>query len=174
MTRRAGVVTTLRLMLSGASAAMLAACGPTHDPATAPAPYVGSSWHLLSVSQGSESHTLPRSILAAADFFADGRLVLHDSTNTLSGRYVIAAAGFSSRDMSTSLIGYAGNNATKTMTMNAIDAIAGGGLGTPPPVGARTSGSTLVLDVDGYVMTFERSGPVREPSTSPSTMPTSP
>lgn len=162
MPRLAMALTCLVGVSLGASGC---AAGPAITASAALVPYAGSSWRLVTVARGSETHDVPGSILATADFSVDGQVLLSDSTNAIFGRYSASDSGFTTAGTGSSAVAYAGNNETKILVMLAVDAVA-----ESRPVGATVDGDRLVLTIDNYVMTFTRTGPAADmrPTATPS------
>jgi hypothetical protein len=128
--------------------------------------YVGSQWRLTGVADATTSTAIPASAGATIQFGTDGRIVIHDGTNTLTGRFTRAGDGFEVRDVGTTLVLYGGNDPQRLAAMAALNTLAYGSRdGVTPRSGAahdtvaRTTGTDLVIKAGELRLTFTRTGP---------------
>ena len=143
--------------------------GPDRAPAaTVSADYVGSSWRLVGVAEGANRTAVPTEVGAHMDLFTDGRLLIDDGVNALSGRFTRSGDGFEVREVGTTLAAYVGNDRRWLAAIAALNTLAYG-----PPNGVEPSGpardtvvsadaSRLVVQAGKYRLTFERTGPATE------------
>jgi hypothetical protein len=133
--------------------------------ATASADYVGSDWRLASVADGANSTTIPAAVGARMELLPDGRILIDDSVNALSGRFTKTADGFEVHDVATTFVAYDGRDPVRVAAIAALNTLACGnrdGLTPPGPVRdtvVSADGTRLVVQAGALRLTFERTGP---------------
>ncbi len=137
------------------------------DPVTSAvaADYTGSSWRLTQVQEGAQSTAIPAELGAGMRLFPDGVLQADDGVNTIGGRFTRTPDGFTVANVSTTLVGYAGDDPHQRAAIQAFAAITHGPRPTSPP---SSSASITIVSVDHYQLvldagslrlTFRRIGP---------------
>ena len=142
---------------------------PGPDPTTPPAfmasaDYAGSSWRLTSVVEGANSTTIPPDLGARMDLLPDGRIVVENGVNALSGDFTKSADGFEVRDVGSTFVLYGGSDPPRLAAIAALNTLAYGNRdGVTPSGPARDTvvsadGTQLVVQAGPFRLTFERTG----------------
>jgi hypothetical protein len=114
------------------------------------------------VAEGATATTIPADVGAGMALLPDGRIVVDDSVNTLSGLFTISADGFEVRDVASTLVGYAGGDPHRLAAIAALDTLASGRPGQSGPARdtvISANETRLVVQAGAYRLTFERTGP---------------
>ncbi|UQU63776.1 hypothetical protein COUCH_33100 [Couchioplanes caeruleus] len=131
---------------------------------SARADYVGSGWDLTGVAEGTTATDIPAGVGARLDLVPDGRIVIYNGVNTLSGTFTRTADGFEVRDVGSTFALYGGDDARRLAAIAALNTVAYGNRdGTTASGPARTTvlgtpGSQLVLQAGSFRLTFDRAG----------------
>lgn len=96
---------------------------PAASPGAVSADYLGSRWHLITVTDGHATTAIPNSIDVWLRLAAGGNLTASDGINTISARFTRTSDGFDVRDAVTSLAGYAGTDAGQLAAVTGISAV---------------------------------------------------
>jgi hypothetical protein len=143
---------------------------------TASAGYVGSSWRLTDVADGANSVAIPADVRARLDLLPDGRILVDNGVNAISGRFTTSAGGFEVRDVGTTLVLYGGNDPHRLAAIGALNTLAYGNRdGVTPSGPARDTvlsadGTRLVVQAGTLRLTFERTGPATATRPDPPTV----
>jgi heat shock protein HslJ len=124
-------------------------------PSSAVAAGVGHKWRLTTVTVTGRKVDVPDSIDATVQLTSDGRFLASDSVNALSGTYTATRTGFTVTSAATTLVGYAGTDPTRLAVISSM----GAALGHQAAIAAKTTGTTLTLDLANYQLTFRDVGP---------------
>jgi hypothetical protein len=118
--------------------------------------YIGITWVLSDFVHQGERILADPAHPAVVTFASDGAFQLNDSVNTASGRYTVTPGGFTTRDVTITLIAPGGDQAqlARVAAMDAL--ILNGGAGGPVEVMTSLANGQLILDVPGYRCTFVR------------------
>ena len=163
--------------------AMVAGWSPGSGRAVQPASsvsvdYVGSSWRLTDVAQGANSTAIPADVGARLDLLSDGRILVDNGVNALSGRFTKSADGFEVSDVGSTFALYGGSDPNRLAAEAALNTLAYGNAdGVTPSSPARdvvvsADGTRLVIQAGAFRVTFERTGPAT--AGTPSNLPTAP
>jgi hypothetical protein len=115
----------------------------------------GHKWRLTQVKITGRTVDVPDSIDATLQLTSDGQFLASDSVNALSGTYTGTPTGFRVTSTGTTLVGYAGTDPTTEAVIAAIDVVAR----DQTVVAAKTTGTTLTLNVSNYELIFREGGP---------------
>jgi hypothetical protein len=132
---------------------------------TASADYVGSGWRLTSVAEGANSTAIPADVGARMDLLPDGRILVDNGVNTLSGSFTKTADGFEVRDVGSTFVLYGGSDPHRLAAKAALNTLAYGNPdGVTPSSPAQDTvvsadGTRLVVQAGALRLTFERTGP---------------
>lgn len=128
----------------------------------------GTAWRLVSIASGARTILLPQTSRPQLDFGRDGSILLDDTVNAVSGRYIVDNEGITISQAGTTLVGYAGNDPDKTTTIAAIDSIVfrfSNGTSRPTThVSARRAGDVLHIRSQHYELNYRAAGPYAEPA----------
>jgi hypothetical protein len=131
--------------------------------------YMGHQWQLRSITQANTTTPVPATLGASATFYTDGRLLLRDSVNTLSGRIEATSDGFAVRDSGTTLALYAGDDRVRHLAINAMAMVS-----AAEHVVASVADDQLTLAVGEFQIVFVRGGAVANEQPPPLTGSTGP
>ncbi len=148
--------------VAGLIVCALAACG---SPAARPAPtasasppaaaagFAGYKWTVTAIARDGKTTPVPATYPVYLEFTPKGQFGASEPVNFHGGTYTVSPGGFTTSDLYSTLVGYAGKD---PVTLLAVDAISAFGKG----VTARTkvSGDTLTVTVKGYTLTARRDG----------------
>jgi len=112
-------------------------------------------WRLTQVMSNGKLTPIPPSITATIQFTADGHYLADDSANALDGTWKATSAGYRVTKFGSTLVGYAGTDATRLTAIAAIDSVTIYGA----DVAASSTGAQLTLTVSKYTLTFTDDGP---------------
>jgi hypothetical protein len=129
----------------------------------APRQLVGFRWLLTEITTGNASLSVPQSLHATWQFTADQQFLASDAVNAISGRYRLGPARFTTLDVATTAVGYAGSDPVRLAVISGFQRMISG----RSNVELTSSPTNVVIRVPGYVMTFRRVGPAG-PSPPPS------
>ena len=131
---------------------------------SAGAGYVGSSWRLRAVAEGTTSTGIPADVGARMDLFPDGRIIVDNGVNTLTGTFATTSDGFEVRNVGSTFVLYGGRDAPRLAAIAALNTLTYGNRdGTTASSPARTTvvstdGPGLVLQSGSFRLTFDRAG----------------
>jgi hypothetical protein len=140
--------------IAALTAGVLIAAANLNGSDQAPNAFVGNRWVLVAVDHAGKHIVVPATPAATIEFSAAGTVVANDSVNMLSGRYESTPSGFVTHDVASTLVGYAGSDEQRLTIIAAVDAMFLTTAGSPVAATARVTGNNLVVDVDGYELTF--------------------
>jgi hypothetical protein len=154
------------ILVTGTGCAKSAAGPSSPSSLSTAAMGVGHKWRLTLVSLGSETVAVPASLAATIQLTSDGQFLADDTVNALSGTWVSTPTGYRVTRSGSTLVGYAGGDATKVTVIDAIDSVAG----SEADVAAHAAGTMLTLTVPKYALTFSDDGlAATNPPPSPTT-----
>lgn len=134
-------------------------------PASTAGAYVGSSWRLTNVADGAKSTAIPAEVRARMDLLPDGRILIDNGVDAISGRFTTSADGFEVRDVGTTFVLYGGSDPHRLAAIAALNTLAYGNRdAVTPSRPARNTvvsadGTRLVVQAGALRLTFERAGP---------------
>jgi heat shock protein HslJ len=152
--------------LAGAAAglvvAALAACGSqalpggpgssaTQTPAAAG--FAGYKWTVVEIAHGGKPSTVPAGEAVLLQFAPNGDFGANEPVNYHFGTYAVTPGGFTTGEMGTTLVGYAGKDPSVLLAVDAISAFGKGNQAR-----ASVSGDTLTVTIGGYTLTAHRAG----------------
>jgi heat shock protein HslJ len=155
-----GLGVAVALTVSGCTSPPTEASKPVATAGQEPASYLTGKWRLVSIDQpGQNPLEVPADRKAGLEFGPDHTLGLEDGVNHLGSRYQPTAEGFVADEKSyTTLVGYAGSDATVLTMIKAIGIIVGMSPpnSTPPTIRTTHTDDQLVLQAPPYVLNFRR------------------
>lgn len=167
--RTAGFAVAACTLVAASAAGVVAVAqyGPERaNPQTyaAGADYVGSSWRLTQVTDGTKSTAIPEGLGARMDLFADGRVFVDNGVNLLSGKFTTSADGFEVREVGTTFVLYGGSDPGQLAAIAALNTLAYGNRDGVTPAGpvhdtvVGAAGPELVVRAGSFRLTFVRAG----------------
>ena len=132
----------------------LAACGSGASARPVPPGFTGYDWQVVAVSHDGKVTSIPARLQVAMRFSPGGQFGANDSVNFHSGRYRTTGDGFTTSDMASTLVGYAGHDPAVLLAISAIGSFDDGTHAT-----VQLTADRLVVSVDSYMLTCRRRGP---------------
>jgi heat shock protein HslJ len=137
-------------------AAGCAATASGTSPKSAPdahARFAGYKWQVVAIDHAGRETPVPARYTVYLQFTPDGHFGANEPVNYHSGLYRQTGDGFSTSDMASTLVGYAGHDPVVLLSESAIFAFVDG-------VHARVhlTGDRLAVTVGGYLLTCQRDG----------------
>jgi heat shock protein HslJ len=138
----------------------LAACGPATPPrpttsaSSAPAGFAGYRWLVVSITHEGKVTSIPARLNVDLRFSPIGRFLADDSINSHSGTFRVTPGGFTTSDVASTAVGYAGHDPVILLSQGAMTAFGSGVQAT-----VNVSGKRLEVSVGGYTLTCQRHGP---------------
>jgi hypothetical protein len=151
-----------RVVLAAAAAlvSLAAGCGttagggpPTPAPA-ATAGFIGYKWSVVAIGHDGRETPIPARYNVYLQFTPSGQFGANDPVNYHSGTYRVTSDGFTTSDVVTTLVGYAGKDPVTLLAMSAISSFDA----NPSAAVRNPTGSTITIGVNGYTLTCERAG----------------
>lgn len=148
----------------GLLASAIAACGSAgaqapsahpvsqNRPAT-PTSFAGYKWRVVTIGHDGKSTSIPANKQVYLAFAPNGQFVANEPINTHSGTYKVTPGGFTTGELASSLVGWAGSDPVVQVSIDAISAFDNG-----PRALTRISGNTLTVSVSGYTLVTQRDG----------------
>ena len=146
------------LALVGASTLLmslaLVACGSATSARSVSPGFTGYVWQVVAIGYGGRVTSIPARLQVALRFSPGGQFGANDSINFHSGTYRVAGDGFTTSDLSSTLVGYAGHDPAVLLAISAIGSFDNGVHAT-----ANLTADRLVVGVGSYTLTCQRRGP---------------
>ena len=121
---------------------------------TAQAGFAGYKWQVVAIDHGGKETPIPARSNVYLAFTPNGDFVGNDPINIYDGTYRGTGDGFTIiGPIVGSTVGYAGNDATVLLAINAISAFDNG-----VHAAATATGDRLAVSVGGYLLTCQRDG----------------
>ncbi|HSR85847.1 MAG TPA: hypothetical protein VLM11_16860 [Streptosporangiaceae bacterium] len=138
----------------------MAACGPATPPrsatsaSAAPAGFAGYRWLVVSITHGGKVTSIPARFNVDLRFSPNGRFLADDPINSHSGTFRVTPSGFTTSDVGSTAVGYAGHDPVILLSQRAMTAFGSGVHST-----VNVTGKRLVVSVGAYTLTCQRHGP---------------
>src|SRR5215469_14933643 len=162
LSRRAGVVRLTRhrawfLALVGACTLLmspaLAGCASETSANSVSPGFTGYVWQVVAISHDGKVTSIPARLQVALRFSPGGQFGADDSINFHSGAYRRSGDGFTTSDLSSTLVGYVGHDPAVLLAISAIGSFDNGVRAT-----AALTADRLVVGVGSYTLTCQRRG----------------
>jgi heat shock protein HslJ len=148
----------------GLLAGAIAACGsagthaPSADPVSqnrpaTPTGFAGYKWRVVTIEHDEKSTSIPVNKQVYLAFAPNGQFVANEPINTHSGTYKVTPGGFTTNELASTVVGWAGGDPVVQLSIDAISAFDNG-----PRALTRISGNTLTVTVSGYTLVTQREG----------------
>ena len=132
----------------------IAACGsPTSARSVSPG-FTGYEWQVVAISHGGKVTRIPARLQVALRFSPGGQFGASDSVNFHGGTYRTTGDGFTTSDIASTLVGYAGHDPAVLLAISAI-----GSFGNGVQATVKLTADRLVVGVGSYTLTCQRRGP---------------
>lgn len=156
------------MVLAGAAIGLLAgaiaACGsagtqaPSADPVSqnrpaTPTGFAGYKWRVVTIGYAGKNTSIPANKQVYLEFTPDGQFLANEPVNTHSGTYKVTSGGFTTSELISSAVGWAGGDPVVQVSIDAISAFDNGARAL-----TRISGNTLTVTVSGYTLVTQRDG----------------
>lgn len=132
----------------------LAGCGSATAARPVSPGFTGYDWQVVAISHGGQETTIPAEMRVGLRFSPGGQFGADDSVNFHSGTYRTTGDGFTTDDLSTTLVGYGGHDPAVLLAMGAMDSFGKGVRAT-----VKLTGDRLVVGVGSYTLTCQRGSP---------------
>jgi heat shock protein HslJ len=132
----------------------LSACSSATAARPASPGFTGYDWNVVAISHGGTVTSIPARMQVALQFSPGGQFGANDSINFHSGTYRTTSDGFTSSDLISTAVGYAGSDPTILLAQSAIESFDNGAHAT-----VKLTGDRLVVSVGSYILTCQRGGP---------------
>jgi heat shock protein HslJ len=132
----------------------LAACRSATSAGPVPRGFTGYDWQVAAISHGGQVTTIPARMQVALRFSPGGQFGANDSVNFHSGTYRTTSDGFTTGDLDSTLVGYAGSDAAVLLAMSAMDSFNDSVHAT-----VTLTGDRLLVRVGSYTLICQRGGP---------------
>ena len=132
----------------------LAACGSATSATSVSPGFSGYAWQVVAISHDGKETSIPARLQVALRFSPGGQFGANDSINLHSGTYRVVGDGFTTSVLSSTLVGYAGDDPVVLLAISAI-----GSFGNGVHATANLTGDRLVVGVGSYTLTCQRRGP---------------
>ena len=157
------------LAFAGAGAALLAgavtACGSASVPPSAQPSvtitsqaakangFAGYKWIVASIGHDGKNTPIPAKLLVYLEFTPNGEFGANEPVNFHSGTYQATSGGFTTSQLSSTLVGYAGHDPVVLLSVSAISTFDEGAHAL-----TTLTGDTLTITVNGYTLIARRAG----------------
>jgi hypothetical protein len=132
----------------------LAACGSATSARSVSPGFTGYVWQVVAISHGGKVTSIPARLQVALRFSPGGQFGANDSINFHSGTYRVAGDGFTTSALSSTLVGYAGDDPAVLLAISAI-----GSFGNGVHATANLTAGRLMVGIGSYTLTCQRRGP---------------
>jgi hypothetical protein len=158
--RRPGIVRHTRhharlLGLAGACILLispaLVGCASATSPKSVAPGFTGYVWRVVAISHDGQVTSIPSRLQVSLRFSPGGQFGANDSINFHSGTYRRAGDGFTTGALSTTSVGYAGEDPAVLLAISAIDSFDNSVRAT-----AALTADRLVVAVGTYTLTCKR------------------
>jgi hypothetical protein len=129
----------------------LAGCGSATSPRSVAPGFTGYVWRVVAISHDGEVTSIPAQLQVALRFSPGGQFGANDSVNFHSGTYRRTVDGFTTRSLSSTLVGYVGHDPAVLLAISAIGSFDNGVHAT-----ATVTAGRLVVRVGSYTLTCQR------------------
>ena len=123
--------------------------GPSSRPSRAG--FTGYDWQVVAISHDGKVTSIPARMHVALQFSPGGQFGANDSVNFHSGTYRTTSDGFTTSDLISTLVGYAGYDPAVQLAIGAIESFDNGAHAT-----VKLTADRLVVGVGSYTLTCER------------------
>ena len=132
----------------------LAGCASVTSAKSVPPGFTGHVWRVVDISHDGKVTSIPSRLQVNLRFSRGGQFGANDGINFHSGTYRRTGDGFTTSALSTTSVGYAGNDPAVLLAISAIDSFDNG-------VHARAAltADRLVVAVGTYTLTCQRRSP---------------
>jgi heat shock protein HslJ len=149
-------VAALVSLAAAGCAATASGTSPKSAPKSAPnaqAGFAGYKWQVVAIDHAGGETPVPARYTVYLQFTPDGQFGANEPVNYHSGLYHQTGDGFTTRDMASTLAGYAGHDPVVLLSVSAIFAFGDG-------VHAKVhlTGERLAVTVGGYLLICQRDG----------------
>jgi heat shock protein HslJ len=131
----------------------LAACGSATSAKPVMPGFTGYVWQVVAISHDAKVTSIPARLQVTLRFSPGGQFGANDSVNFHSGTYRTTGDGFTTSDLSSTLVGYAGRDPAVLLAVNAI-----GSFGSGLHATVQLTADRLVVSVGSYRLTCQRRG----------------
>ena len=132
----------------------LAACGSATSGRPVSHGFTGYVWQVVAISHGGNVTSIPARLQVALRFSPGGQFGANDGVNFHSGTYRMTGDGFTTSDMATTLVLYAGHDPAILLAISAIGSFDNGIHAT-----VKLTADRLVVGAGSYTLTCQRRGP---------------
>jgi hypothetical protein len=139
--------------VAAAGCATNASGAPPKSAPAAGAGFAGFIWQVIAIKHSGTETPVPARYDAYLTFTPNGQFLANEPVNSHSGTYRETADGFTTSDLISTAVGYAGNDPVTLLAISAISAFDNGVHAT-----VKLTGDRLAVTVDGYLLTCQRDG----------------
>ena len=141
-------------MAAGGCAALANTATSAANPSgTSHGRFVGYKWLVTAITKHGQQTPIPANKQVYVVFTPNGRFDANDPINFHQGTYRQVNGGFITNGLMSTAAGYAGDDQTIIVTMDAIQAFEDGVHAT-----ATVTGNHLAISVNGFLLTCQRDG----------------
>jgi heat shock protein HslJ len=115
--------------------------------------FAGYKWQVVAIGQAGKETPIPARYAVYLLFAPHGQFVANEPVNTHSGTYRQSGDGFTTSDMVSTLVGYAGHDPVVLLSVGAISAF-----DNAIQAKVHLTGDRLAVTVGGYLLTCQRDG----------------
>ena len=144
------IVAAVALVLLAAAGCATAANGAPPSTHTG---FAGYKWSVVAINHNGNQTPIPAHYSVYLQFTPNGQFGANEPINYHGGIYRQTADGFTTSDVYSTLVGYAGKDPVVLLSQNAISAFNDGVNAT-----AAVTGDRLTVTVAGYTLTCQRDG----------------
>lgn len=120
---------------------------------TAQAGFAGYKWSVVAIDHDGKKTPVPARYSVYLQFTPNGQFGANEPINYHFGTYRQVGDGFTTGDVGTTLVGYAGNDPIVLLSVNAISAF-----GKGVHAATQVTGDRLTVTVAGYTLSCQRDG----------------
>jgi heat shock protein HslJ len=131
----------------------LAACGSATSAKPVTPGFTGYVWQVAAIGHDGKVTSIPARLQVALRFSPGGQFGANDGVNFHSGTYRTTGDGFTTSDLSSTLVGYAGHDPAVLLAVKAI-----GSFGSDLHATVQLTADRLVVSVGSYTLTCQRRG----------------
>jgi hypothetical protein len=132
----------------------LAACGSATSARPASPRFTGYDWQVVAISHGGQVTRIPARMQVVLQFSPGGQFGANDGVNFHGGTYRTTSVGFTTGELASTLVGYAGHDPVALLAISAIGSFDNGVHAT-----VKLAGDRLVDGVGSYTLTCRGGGP---------------
>jgi hypothetical protein len=132
----------------------LTACGSATSATPVSPGFTGYDWQVVAISHGGQVTSIPARMQVALQFSPGGQFGANDGINFHSGTYRTTSDGFTTSDLASTLVGYAGHDPAVLLAISAIGSFDNGADAT-----VKLAEGRLVVGVGSYTLTCQRGAP---------------